>query len=469
MKREHIKTIALTMLVILNLVLGSNILLDKKLWPSGYNFFNIDNFSLNGWFSKTSDEKIEFQKIVHLTLPAKIIFNTGDQATRFSVNSNNAEYNTIIEYCNEILGTGLKVSADKIIEITDEEWFSNLMSESIYLNYYTVYDTDLFANFLGMRNTEVSSKVKSFSNVVISLADNVAVYVEDIETNKYYKIKTGRRFADFKEIAENIVANKDDNISKEYAINYSFDLNFDKAFGEQKTIIDSMVPIYSNVSRVPVVVSNQVLMDGGNTIINELAKVFNVKANTARRYTEADETIVYVENNATLKIHSNGMIEYKARDNGIQLSNSGGKYNDISKLNEFVGRINRIIGINDSIYLSSKATRDENIITFDYVCEGMPVKIDIDDMKNAVYCEIADGYIKEYKHIIKDYEKNGEYFETPEYIYAVDNTIQKYSALTGEIKINNLYLAYNDDGQYNTLSADWNVEVESVIVEEEEG
>lgn len=468
MKKEQIKSITLTLLVMLNLVLGSNILLDKKLWPYGYNFFNIANFPIIQWFKNKPDEQREFQKIVHLTLPAKIIFNTGDQATRFSVNSNNAEYNTIIEYCNEILGVVLGLPEEKIIGVTSEEWFSSLMSDSIYLNYYTEYDTQLFANFLGLRNTEVFNKVKSFSNVVISLSDNVTVYFEDIESNKYYKIKTGRRFADFKEIADDIVANKDDNVSKEYAINYSFDLNFDKAFGEQKTIIDSMVPIYSNVSKVPVVFSKEVLMNSGNTGINELAKVFNVKANTARRYTEADETIVYVENNATLKIHSNGMIEYKARDNGIQLSNSGGMYNNISKLNEFVGRINSVIGINDSIYLSSKASRDENVITFDYVCEGMPVKINIDDMKNAVYCEISDGYIKEYKHIIKDYEMTGEYFETPEYIYAVDNAIQKYSALTGEIKINKLYLAYNDNGLNDTLSADWNAEVESIIVKDKE-
>ena len=220
MKKEQIKSITLTLLVMLNLVLGSNILLDKKLWPYGYNFFNIANFPMIQWFKNKPDEQREFQKIVHLTLPAKIIFNTGDQATRFSVNSNNAEYNTIIEYCNEILGVVLGLPEEKIIGVTSEEWFSSLMSDSIYLNYYTEYDTQLFANFLGLRNTEVFNKVKSFSNVVISLSDNVTVYFEDIESNKYYKIKTGRRFADFKEIADDIVANKDDNVSKEYAINY---------------------------------------------------------------------------------------------------------------------------------------------------------------------------------------------------------------------------------------------------------
>jgi len=242
--------------------------------------------------------------------------------------------------------------------------------------------------------------------------------------------------------------------------------------GEQKTIIDSMVPIYSNAQSVPMVLAKDVLISDGtfdNDVISKIASIFHVNANTARRYTEADETVVYVENNATLKIHPNGMIEYKARDNGIKLSNSGGKYNDISKLNEVVSEVNNVIGANSNIYLSSKATRGENIITFDYVCEGMPVKINAGDMKNAVYCIVEDGYIKEYKHIIRNYEKTGEYVQTPVYISAVDEATQKYSALTGEIKINKLYLAYNDNGQNEKMSADWNVEVESVLLEDKEG
>lgn len=471
MKKEHLKNITLLGLVSANLVLGSNILLDKKLWPSGYNFFNIDNFPLFKIFIGNFEEKNNYEKVVHLTLPENIIFNTGDQTTRFSINSNNPEYDEIIEDCNEILGAAFGSEPEKITEITSDEWFSSLMTNSVYLNYYTEYNSELFANFLGIRDTALSNNINTFSNIVINLSDNVSVYIEDSTSKKYYKIKTGHRFQEFKTIVKGIINNQNSGASEKYAINYSFDLNFDKSFGGQKTIIDSMVPIYSNTQKVPVVSAQDIITDNekiNNELVVKIANIFHVNANTARRYTEADGTVVYIENNATLKIHTNGMIEYKARDDGIKLSNSGGKYNDISRLNEVVGEVNNLIGTNCNIYLSSNATGDENIITFDYVCEGMPVKMEMDDMKHAVYCIVSEGYIKEYKHIIKNYEKTGEYVSTPEYIVAVDKTIQQYSALTGEIKINKLYLAYKDDCVKDKLYADWNVEVESNIITDKE-
>lgn len=471
MKKEHIKNIVLAVLVVMNLVLGSNILLNKKLWPSGYNFFNIENFPVIKWFVKKEDVKSSFEKAVHLTMPEKIIFNTGDQSTRFSVNSNNKEYNAIIEYCNDVLNSAFSCQEDKVIEISSDEWFSSLLTKSIYLSYYTEYESELFANFLGMRETGVSSKVNTFSNVVISLSDNVSVYIEDIDSEKYYRIKTGKRFDEFKSVVSEMINEQNNDNLSESAINYSFDLNFDKAFGEQRTIISSMVPIYSHPQKVPVVYAKNIFANEGkieNETMNAIAQIFNVNSNTVNRYTEADETVVYVSNNATLKIHTNGILEYKARDNGIQLTNSGGSYNVISKLNEFVGKVNDASGSNNSIYLSSKAAGGENIITFDYVCEGMPVNIEMGDMKNAIYCVVSEGYIKEYKHIIREYEKTEDYITTPEYITAVDETIQKYSDINSEITINKLYLAYNDNGKAQSLSADWNAEVDAVIFKEEE-
>ena len=76
-----------------------------------------------------------------------------------------------------------------------------------------------------------------------------------------------------------------------------------------------------------------------NNIIEKIAQIFNVNANTVNRYTEADETVVYVENNATLKIHTDGIVEYKARDEGIQLTDS--QKADIKFLQEIEVRLSQ--------------------------------------------------------------------------------------------------------------------------------
>ena len=469
MKKEHIKNIALAVLVIMNLVLGSKILIDEKLWPSGYNFFNVDNFPILNIFVRDNNEAENFEKASHLTMPEKIIFNTGDQTTRFSLNSNNKDYSSVVGYCNEILVMALLAEEGRIYEISKDEWFSSLMTKSIYLSYYTEYETELFAKFLGIRETELSKKVNLFSNVVISLSDNVSVSFEAKNEDKYYRIRTGKRFEEFKETVENIIAGSVQNIEGN-AINYSFDLNFDKVFGTQKAIIDSMVPIYSNTQLVPVISAYQPVDFSNDNVIDDIVHTFNVNANVARRYTEADGTMVYVENNAKLKIYTNGMIEYTATEKGIPLSDAPAGYNIISEVNKFIGKLSKAARANVNMYLSSAAKDGENVITFDYVAQGMPVDIYLNNIKNnAVVCKVSDGYIKEYRHILRGYENTGEYFVTPEYIMAVDETIQRYSDVTGEITINKLYLAYNDTGDNQNLTADWNTEVEAVIWENKEG
>ncbi len=467
MKKEHIKNIALAVLVIMNLVLGSKILIDEKLWPSGYNFFNVENFPLFKIFVK-EDDADNFEKVSHLTLPEKLIFNTGDQTTRFSLNSNDKEYMSVIEQCNEILISALSSGEDRIYEIDEEEWFSSLMTKSVYLGYYVEYETDLFAKFLGIRDTELSKKVNVFSNVVIGLSDNVTISFEAKNEGKYYRIRTGKRFEEFKKTVKSIIDNYNQN-TEGNAINYSFDLNFDKAFGTQKAIIASMVPIYSNTQIVPIISAYQPIDIADDSLMDKIVHAFNVNANIARRYTEADGTMVYVENNAKLKVHTNGLIEYTATDNGIPLSDTNGGYSVISKVNEFMVKVNKAAGVDAKMYLSSRAVNGENIITFDYLAEGMPVNIAINDIKNAVLCRVSDGYIKEYRHILRGYENTGENFVTPEYILAVDQTVQKYSAVTGNITINKHYLAYNDTGVYQRLTPDWTTEVEAVILENKEG
>ena len=117
MKKEQFKNIVLTLLVVMNIVLGSNILFDKKLWPSGYNFFNFSNLPLIGCFRNQDNNLLNVEKAQHLTMPDKIIFNTGDQSTRFSLRSNDSEYEKTIEECNKILSAGLKAKNENIIEI----------------------------------------------------------------------------------------------------------------------------------------------------------------------------------------------------------------------------------------------------------------------------------------------------------------------------------------------------------------
>ena len=48
MTKGRVKNILLVFLMVMNFVLGSRILIEKKLWPVGYNFFsNIGNIEIS--------------------------------------------------------------------------------------------------------------------------------------------------------------------------------------------------------------------------------------------------------------------------------------------------------------------------------------------------------------------------------------------------------------------------------------
>ena len=73
MMKERVKSFILVILVAFSLVLAEKILVDEKLWPTGYNFFSI------GKNLKKPDQSVAD----NLAAPERIIVNTGYQSSRF--------------------------------------------------------------------------------------------------------------------------------------------------------------------------------------------------------------------------------------------------------------------------------------------------------------------------------------------------------------------------------------------------
>ena len=69
------------------------ILVDEKLWPTGYNFFSI----------RTNPKKIEVSVSENLITPERIIINTGYQSSRFEYLKNSNEFEEVHETSKKIL------------------------------------------------------------------------------------------------------------------------------------------------------------------------------------------------------------------------------------------------------------------------------------------------------------------------------------------------------------------------------
>ena len=469
MSKERFKNLLLVFLIILNFVLGSQILVKKKLWPDGYNFFSsIGNFEVSKFFTNIKDYFADIpENKVQVFMPERVIINTGDQTTRKTLNASDEDFNTVLESVHTVLADTFSSEGKEITMVDRGELYSVLTTESVYLDYSAKYTPYLFSAFLGVDDGVVLEGVESFSDVIIEYSPKISVYLADTDNDKYCKISINKSYAKISEAVEKCLKNKSSQTGS--VINYSFDLKFDMPFGTQKTTINPFVQIYSTVGAYPVIRAENPVFDYEMNINEEMVEkilnVFDMSANTMRRYTQAGGAIVFVENNATLKIDKTGYLEYEATQQGIELSTVDNKYINIVNLEKMTHKINEATGNNNPVCLTDSGA-DDNIICFDYLVSGLPVRIENGTISSGIEAHIENGYLKKYKQYIRNYEVTNEISIPTEFFVALDGVIEEYSHSMNEININEMYIGYSDNTIPGDKGADWIVDVDNVIAGE---
>ncbi len=466
MNKERVKNLVLVFLIAMNFILGSRILFERKLWPSGYNFFsNADNFEissiLRGIKNHFTGSKIYKSRLLS---PEKILINTGDQTTRLSLNPRDAEFNEILEESYQVLQKAFSDSTSITGTISREEFYSALGSSSIYLEYAADYSPSLFARLIGTTLDAPINIPDGFSQVAISYSPRTSVYFTDSDNNEFFKVNVNKS-------SENLVIKIGECVEKRQGehpvINYSFDLKFDQPFGIQKTTINPLVQVYSTPEVYPVVTAKNPIQnsDGhvNEDIVNNILKVFDINPNTMSRYTVAGGTTVFVENNATLKIDKNGYLEYKTTVNTIDPKD---EYSAISEVSELADGVNKAIRNENAMTLSLVPTPTNGTVALDYVAGGLRVKINSDIMSSGVEAVVENGTLKSYRQIIRYYDVTGKTSQPMEFLTALDTAISEYSKSMNEIYIDKMYVGYEDnmiDGEKNAL---WIVDVDNIIIGE---
>lgn len=466
MKKERFKNILLVFLVIMNFVLGSKILVDKKLWPDGYNFFsNVKNLQFTKLYNDIKSYfAVEDKLKTKVLFPENIVVNTGDQTTRISLHPNDADFENIYTEAEPLLKSAFSSDASEISTIEKNELYSALSSNSLFLEFPRNFSFSLFSELLG-NPQKVSSVTFEFSNVVISYSPRASIYIADSKNDMYYKINVQNNTEKLVEKCNECLESNAHNLQS--VINYSYDLKFDKPFGTQKTTLNPFIRIYSTKINTPIIESsNPIIYEDGNlneNIIYDILRVFNINSGTMRRYTQAGGTEVFVENNAILKISKSGLLEYSATDTGLEISSTGSEYSNILNTLRITSEINRAIGNNCVMSLSSPNNSE---ISFDYMIEGAKVNVLGDNLSSGVTATVENGKLKRYKQLLRNYTSTPESEESPEFFSSLDNAISQYSEYMTEINIEKMYLGYIDDGSAGKKNAQWIVKVDNVIAAE---
>lgn len=459
MNKERIKNLLLVFLIAMNFILGSRILIEKKLWPSGYNFFsNTGNWEITkiyrGIKNLFGSEAIYKSRLLS---PERLIINTGDQTTRLSLNAGNAEFDGILEEAYAVLQKAFSDGTQTPSVISREEFYSSLAASSVYLEYPAAYSPTLFARLIGAEANVELDIPDGFSQLVISYSPKTSVFITNSKNNEFYRINVDKSC---EELVFRLGECLENNQAERPVINYSFDLKFDRPFGEQKTTISPLVQIYSTPGEYPVVTAKNPLFDGESVsedILNKILNVFSINPNTMRRYTEAGGTYVFVENNATLKIDKSGYLEY---EKNTQTADLGDDYSFIAAVSMLADGVNKAVGNDYAMCISDAA----NGVKLDYVAGGMRVYINSDRMSNGVEATGENGQLKTYRQLLRSYEANDEASSPSEFMTALDDAISEYSKSMNEININKMSIGYNDSILNGELNAEWIVDVDNVIV-----
>lgn len=454
MKIERLKSILLIMLVISSILLTVNKWFNEKLWPQGYNFFSdIINF----FSSDEKDTEFTFNANEEVLKPSEIIINNTNGHILYTKST--VGYDELFEQIKSVLSFSNKSTQ---IQKTDViEWNNNLKNNSCYFSYPVSYGTDYLFSQISTKYKGDINSVKEFMICPDMRLPSVSyLYIKDAKTANVEKIKVDYKI----DVINNYIKNSvSDDVNY-----YSFELKFDadsETNVSQPILIDGDVLISITSKQVPSIYELNVFSDinDNEKLYSDVLSTFGFNSSTIRKYVENDNSMVFVENFGSVRLSSDGMLEYKLVDQSKAISLEGESYNEC--LNSCIAFVNNVSDIlfgdnkmncvitSDIDDVKSKTFK----LTFDYYINDNMVLMDKNDLdKHAIVVEVVSGKIVGYQQISKKYIALNQTITTSSSIDAIDE-VQKYTDFAGET-ISDISIVYEYDGSSNSWIPSWKIQ-----------
>ncbi|MBQ4527597.1 MAG: hypothetical protein II998_05955 [Clostridia bacterium] len=448
MKLERFKSILLVLLVISSIVLTVNKWFNEKLWPEGYNFFS----DVSSRFSFDTSSPVKFNPNEEVLKPAKIIINNTGNHVLYTKSS--AEYQSLYADIKNILIKAF--NTDDYTETSIQEWNNNLKSKSCYFSYPVTYDYGFLLSQITNKYQTSSGYCREF---LISYDTRVSsalnLYIKDDRSEEIVKKRISY---DTTSISSLIEASSLSDEQNYYSFELNFDMNSDDPV-EQPVTIDSDVLISITEKNLPLIVEKNVFDDiiDNSSVYSQILSLFGINTSTIRRYVENDNSMVFVENYATIKLKTNGLLDYKAVDTsmGIELSGSN-SYESINSCITFVNSVNDALFSGSEMYyeISSDIADIKSrtyTLKFDYYIKDNMISTqrDVFDMDHSIIIEVVSGKIVSYKQVCKEYKSTTEVISCPSAIDAIDSLSTSFYQFGEQVK--DVFMAYT----YNSIQNSW--------------
>ncbi len=388
MKKERLKNLILTTLILCAFFLTSQIWFNKKLWPDGYNFFGYaaDLPVIGKLFDRSADNTNIEESVAQLAVPYKAVVSSGGKREVFTPNQQ--EFGIITRMSFGVVDALFKTEQPEYSTVSLEEIKAVLSDNSVFLTFEYDMDTAFIAGARGMQNETISQIAPAFAHIVMTYnmnggaviylcsSDNSAIYRFNVQSNgdKVQKIISA-------------YARQNDN----YA--FAYELNLDAPSNEQhpndRLYLSSFVLVNVGIEDPEKLVSASppFSKEPDQKLCDKLVESFGVEANTLRKSQDGDGTQKYIENSATITISPNGVITYTAVENqaGISAETTSAKIEAVLRI--VIRQWSLLFPDTPlSLCVAENMTEHNNttVISFNYVINGKPVIFKNDKCENGI-------------------------------------------------------------------------------------
>lgn len=452
MFKERVKT-SVIIILLLNLCF-----LTYQLWfKSGilgpdWPYFSFADLPFVRFFSK--DNAVSVPK-ENLSKARRIVINDG--SFWYPYYNTDEAFDTLNEKTTDILKSLLSGKAQTEEKITYEKWLGYVNSPSVYVEYPITVSPEMLSMVLNTSFEKLSGDINEIRDVIIIPdGDNaVRVALRDAATNaaiEYYIEDADLSFP------REVLYMYADKYPRDGYYEFAFSaLMGQMSLGGGNVTVGDLVLFSDNDSAYRDIYASNPL--AGKEYDN-LLKSFSFSPNPLRHYRDDYGAENYVENYATVRIFSDGYIEYNAvqNDKGIDLGHSGdNQYEDLNRVIDFAEKVWKSVSDEPLSVLVSgiEKTQDGNKFTFDYYYAGREVALGVgnngrEKMNHAIEVETYQGKIISYRQQMRRYTDAVSETRQENFNSALDYFADLFAPY-GECTITDLYLAYFDSGKSQEL------------------
>lgn len=471
-RREFVKTVILTLLVISSVILASKIWFTEELWSGGYNSFSYKSafFSeISSWFRREQSAKaLDYNQIF---FPKQLMLTHSE--TVILLNPTDDSYNKISEDIKQILGEMFEEFS--IEEITQNELQKACKTTSVFVDFYNNTSFKMLGDYFGAQNSGEAAEIANIRQLLIS-SEEPAIYARNNQSEKIYKVTFN---SDMTALNEKIISAAKSKGEGQKLYSYAFENGFDvppeDPDAPKKMLLDSYIIINISGESVPKTETESLINERNADLDSVFLETFNMNFNTSRPFQENDGTVNYIENYAKLRINSNGLFEYDCMDasKGLELGEGiVSDYDIIKKAGEFLEKVNSVstlpVGNN---YVFNRLEKKENRyeIYFDLTYNGIPVILNrASGTESNVKITVEGTKIISYKQNFIACKPAGGDFEIKNMITALDDFYSIYDTQAVEnVRISDMYNTYYYNPENKDMSVIWVVSLsnnEHVIV-----